>query len=546
MVVAESATALRLLALRTYLRALSMVPATLVLEAECPYIAGSAIHLPAARPRRAEADPGTAPIDDGWAWHCAATAHAMAHLAYSPPVFDGRGLGPLVRALMCVLEDARVEVLMANRLPGLGRLWASLHSVGPGDGADAPTLMLRLARALADPAYMDPHAWVRKGRALFFTDEHGRVPSLTRAADLRRLATRLGSDLGQMRLRFNAPSWRPGPDYRDDARWMWPAGATDDGEPVSAPSQAAANSTSDNPPPSVAEAPTTRYRYPEWDARIARLREDWCTVTEVTQPALESAAFEGPIGVDAGLRRALRRSRHTGPRADRVPSHLGERFDSQALVRAAVAMRVGAPIDPRLFLEPRPVRDALKVFLVIDQSVSCARPLPGSSRSMMAVSGDIAAQLAQAWQDMGVQVALAGFSSDGRHAISLRACKDFDEPMGPPVRARLAGLRAQHSTRLGAAIRHASTRLGQQRGPGDRLLVVLGDGEPWDIDIHDADYLVADARQAVRQARGTGVRTACVVLDPNTIETASRVFGWRATVAFKGMDALDALARRLV
>jgi nitric oxide reductase activation protein len=147
---------------------------------------------------------------------------------------------------------------------------------------------------------------------------------------------------------------------------------------------------------------------------------------------------------------------------------------------------------------------------------------------------------------MGVQVALAGFSSDGRHAISLRACKDFDEPMGPPVRARLAGLRAQHSTRLGAAIRHASTRLGQQRGPGDRLLVVLGDGEPWDIDIHDADYLVADARQAVRQARGTGVRTACVVLDPNTIETASRVFGWRATVAFKGMDALDALARRLV
>jgi nitric oxide reductase NorD protein len=546
MAVAEPPAELRLAALRTYLCALSPVPATLALDAERPFIAGSAIHLPAQRPGVAPAGAAIDSTDDDWPWQCAAAAHAMAHLVYSPPVFDGRGLGPLVRALMCVLEDARVEVLMAARLPGLRRLWASLHTVGPNDGANAPTLMLRLARALADPAYTDPHAWVGKARALFFSDELGTVPSVTGAADLRRLATRLGNDLGQMRLRFNAPSWRPGPDYRDDARWMWPAGATDEGEPVTPPSEAPARAARQSDAPPVPDAPSSLHRYPEWDARIARLRSDWCTVTEVTQPVLEWSDIDQPMGADPGLARVLRRNRRSGPRADRVPSHRGERFDPQALVRAAVAIRMGEAIDARLYLEPRPPRDALKVFLVIDQSASCAQPLPGSSRSVMAVSCDVAVQLAQAWQDCGVPAAVAGFSSEGRHAISLRSCKDFEEPVGVALRARLGSLRPQHSTRLGAAIRHASFRLAQQRGTGDRLLVVLGDGQPWDIDIHEPDYLVADARQAVMQARRDGVRTACIVLDPDAMEAASRVFGWRATVGFRGMGALDALARRLV
>ena len=121
-------------------------------EGQPPHLIGRVLHLPAQVPVRGVLSHG--------AWHHAAAAHAAAHLAFSPPVFDGRGLGPIVRALMGVLEDARVESLVDRELPGLTRAWRSLHTVHSGDGNGFETLLQRLARALIDPGYDDPHAWI--------------------------------------------------------------------------------------------------------------------------------------------------------------------------------------------------------------------------------------------------------------------------------------------------------------------------------------------------------------------------------------------------
>jgi len=37
------------------------------------------------------------------------------------------------------------------------------------------------------------------------------------------VARRLGHDIGQMRMLFNAKTYRVAPEYRDDHRWMWAA-----------------------------------------------------------------------------------------------------------------------------------------------------------------------------------------------------------------------------------------------------------------------------------------------------------------------------------
>ncbi len=74
-------------------------------------------------------------------------------------------MAPITQALLGLLEDARIEALACRELPGLRRLWSAWHTVTPADGSDFETLMLLLARALIDPAYDDPHPWVRKGRA---------------------------------------------------------------------------------------------------------------------------------------------------------------------------------------------------------------------------------------------------------------------------------------------------------------------------------------------------------------------------------------------
>ena len=213
--------------LRRTLRALWGIDVAVRFGAGLPHLAAGAIHLP-----------WQAPVgSDAAVWRLAAAAHAAAHLVYSPPVLDGRGLKPIVRALVGLLEDARIETLAGRELPGLQRWWRAQHGVTPLDGDGVEALLLRLARALADPDYEDPHPWVCKGRALFFLDGGGTVLAEPDARRLREIASRLGHDLGQMRLQFNPHGYRPGPDYRDDHRWMWPgeAGAEVQPQPLPPP-----------------------------------------------------------------------------------------------------------------------------------------------------------------------------------------------------------------------------------------------------------------------------------------------------------------------
>ena len=102
-------------------------------------------------------------------------------------------------------------------------LWRPLHTATPDDGIGCESLMSRLAHALADPGYSDPHRWVAKGRALLYLDEPLGLPARRTPAELRGAAMRLGHDIGQMHLPFNGQGYRPSPAYRDDHRWMWAA-----------------------------------------------------------------------------------------------------------------------------------------------------------------------------------------------------------------------------------------------------------------------------------------------------------------------------------
>jgi hypothetical protein len=146
--------------------------------------------------------------------YLAAAAHAGAHLIHSGVQFPAGKLKPVQIALASLIEDARVEALALRDLPGLRRLWMPFHTVSPASQTTAARLMMRLSRALLDPTYDDPDAWVSKGRALFAaTADRIGDPAISRE-----IGGLLGNDLGQMRLQFNANSYVVEPVYRDDWR----------------------------------------------------------------------------------------------------------------------------------------------------------------------------------------------------------------------------------------------------------------------------------------------------------------------------------------
>lgn len=510
--------------LRQTLRALWGLDAEVLADAEWPHLAGRSIHLPRIAP------PGC----DASAWRLAAAAHAAAHLVYSPPVFDGRGLRPIVRALVGVLEDARIETLAGRELPGLQRWWQPWHTVTPLDGDGVETLLLRLARALADQRYQDPHPWVRKGRALYFLDAHGKVLAEPCAERLRIIASRLGNDLGQMRLQFNARGYRPGPDYRDDHRWMWPAPSSGESQPAPPP-------PGRSPPEPVADEPAEPH--PEWDRLIARLRPDWCRVAE-RRVAADDAAAATPVPgpTPAAWRRALLGGRARGRWQPRLE---GPRIDLDALLRERIARRSGRPTDERLHRGRARDRRTGSALLLVDQSASTAAAWHEGGGSQLQAAGALAWQAARAFAAVGLSTSIAGFSSNGRHAVQWRQVQAFGEPLDAACRARLAALRSGGSTRLGAALRHAARRLARRRD-GEQIMLVISDADAHDVDVHDPLYLVDDARHAVRHARRQGVGVACVATDPRCAATARRIFGAAGTAVPQRLDELPRLLRALL
>jgi nitric oxide reductase NorD protein len=124
----------------------------------------------------------------------------------------------------------------------------------------------------------------------------------------------------------------------------------------------------------------------------------------------------------------------------------------------------------------------------------------------------------------GDRLAIWGFSSLKRDRVFLTRCKGFEGRMTPEVTARIGGLTPGHYTRLGAAIRHATAQLATQ--PSERkLLLVLTDGKPNDLDHYEGTHGIEDSHMAVREARRAGQSVHGVIVDADGQDWFARIFG---------------------
>lgn len=455
----------------------------------------------------------------------AVAAHAYAHLtapAARQPVLK---LKSLQVALAGLIEDARVEALAARRFPGLRRLWAGFHVAQPGGAVTTANLMARLARGLLDPEYADTDGFVEKGRALFAAADLD-DPAMGRA-----IGGLLGNDLGQLRLQFNAKTYVVEPAYRDDNMHLWDLPETPD-DALSMTVDAARGSDDgggEQQPGDGAPAPRARdagqddrgavlATYPEWDAAAGVERPDWTTLRD-TLPVLRpvGAEWAGEVALRAQVARLVRSS-VVGQSVRQSRQEHGEQLDLDAAVDAAVARRSGVQPDTRVYRDRRPRGRDLATL----SSWTCRnprRPLAPEAR--------------------GDQYALRAFASAGRDDVRLTRLKDFDEPLTPAVTARLAGLSPGLSTRLGAALRHAGAELAPLR-TSRKLVLVLTDGEPSDIDVAHPQELVEDARRTVLGLRLRGVDVFGIVMDPDGAGSGSAIFGRHNTVAVRRLEELPA------
>jgi len=500
---------------------------------------------------------------DAEALYKAAVAHVGAHLAFSRQKFPVRTLKPIQVALVSLIEDARVELLAGRQYPGLLRLWRRFHIAGESDAPAGPNLaaplMARLARALIDPDFADDNPWIAKARRLFA--EAG--PDYDDPEQIRRIGVLLGNDLGQMRIQFNARTHVVQPAYRDDNLGLWdfgppPPDAADAAQTVLDSVRIERTETADSPnreqqEPDPAGAETAGRvravdtadgvpvaRYPEWDYLSAEMRRDWTTVVEHEPPLAPAGIIDRILSEHADAERRIealvRQARVSRPaRLRRQPE--GDRLDLNAAIRVAIDLRLGLAPEARVYETMALLQRDLSVLLLLDISESTKDTIRGTTTSVFSLERAATALLAQAMEGVGDPFALHAFCSNGRDDVRWFRIKDFGRPYDAGARRRLAGLRPGYSTRLGAALRHAGAEIAGQ-STYRRLILVVTDGEPADIDVDNRRTLIEDARKAVHDLGQQGIDVFCVALGTTGEDMLRRIFGRRNAVQIPDVRAL--------
>lgn len=261
------------------------------------------------------------------------------------------------------------------------------------------------------------------------------------------------------------------------------------------------------------------YSYPEWDHVRGRYRPRWCTVAEFDPPPL---AETNPVPErDRPVRRELSRLGLTHERHRRQPQ--GDALDLTALIDAAVARVAGVDVDTRVYECRRRTAHDLSVLILLDATGSTRTTSTG--HRVFDQQRDLVALLTAALDHLGDRVATYGFSSEGRNAVQFVRVKEFGDRYDHAARQRLAALSPRGFTRLGAAIRHGTHVLNTRAGTTKKLLVLVGDGFPYDTGYEDR-YAEGDSRRALSEAVARGVGCACISVGsaPN-IAVNKRVWG---------------------
>ena len=149
--------------------------------------------------------------------------------------------------------------------------------------------------------------------------------------------------------------------------------------------------------------------------------------------------------------------------------------------------------------------------------------------------------LAHAMSELGDPFAIAGFCSNNRDDVRYYRIKDFGNPLNEQVLTRMASLKSNLSTRMGIAIRHAGTSLASQH-TYRRLLLIVTDGEPSDLDVNDPLYLIEDARKAVQTLSNQSIDVFCVGLETAGKSYLEKIFGRRN---FSLIDRVEQLPLKL-
>ncbi|MBN2865107.1 MAG: VWA domain-containing protein [Thiotrichales bacterium] len=489
-------------------------------------------------------------------YYLSAALHCAGHIIYSKP-WQSKTLNNRQMVLIGLFEDARVEYLSQKHFKGVFKIFGRqfLEFVQEDEGFNG--IAYRLAYALRDPSYKSDHPLVQKASLAFHALSDDQLHDSNSSYQL---GLQVANDIGQLRISMNERTAFNLFDYRDNNAFLWEStehimseineggrsnesvgvtGVTfeeslcgksvaDDSQQSTVAHQMSLASVDKDSEHKLSSdsVNTSESAYPEWDYRIGRLKQNWCIVKETIhsksnlEPLVPLVAYDRLIGQ---LQKKIQTYQFNRDKKRRRPQ--GVELDLEALVSFRVDSLMGyTPSESNVYIEEvHNAQNKFVLLVLLDLSESMNDCLPNTPTSLLEITSESLYVLSSLLNRLGHHYAVHGFSSDGRKDVKYRVFKEFMSPSVILDEQGLYDLKASYSTRLGAALRHADQKM-QSRPEQHKLIMVISDGQPSDIDVFDEEYLIEDARVALREAEQNGCHAFCLSLDSTGQDYVGRIF----------------------
>ena len=274
----------------------------------------------------------------------------------------------------------------------------------------------------------------------------------------------------------------------------------------------------------------------EWDYKSRILQRDHCRIIPMISRDAEPMALPGRLYQQAHkIRRQfemIRPHRHWMNR-----QYDGTELDLENYVNL-LADRKNRQISMEMpvYRELNNKTRDMSCLLLADLSLSTDAHVSNTSR-VIDVIRDSLFLFSEALSVTGDRFALHGFSSRNRNHVRFYDIKKFDDDYNDRIRGYIDAVKPGYYTRIGSAIRHATTLLKKQQTT-QKLLLILTDGKPNDLDKYEGIYGIEDTRQSIIEAEKEGIRPFCITIDEKAGDYLPYLFGKNAYILVKKVKDL--------
>ena len=472
--------------------------------------------------------------------YLALIAHLLAHNQFTTAIVADN-LSPHQRLFVEVFEDARVEYLCTKQYPGLKSIWQELiPKIGESVCNEETQSCIRhrasmLSRALIDENHnyknVEILKFVNKLKELMNTGESTTEDSLSLGLDYLANTRHASDSLADIFFTDTEIS------YRDDNRVMWIFIEDDDeGDDIF-------HKKFEDKENQKLEVVIPPHYYDEWDYKYASYKPDWAAVYERLHSHSDATFIDQLLDKNRDLAKQLKRIldllKPQNKKRLRFQEE-GSELDLDIALRSVIELKNGSQPDTRINTDFEHDSRSVSVLLLLDLSESLNDIVESTNQTILELSQEAVSLLAWSVEQLGDNFAIAGFNSNTREQVMYYHIKGFSEHWDDTVKARLANLKAEYSTRMGAAIRHGTHYLDLQKSD-KKLMLILTDGEPSDVDVEDPEMLIKDTHKAVQECQQKGMYPYCISLDNKADEYISDVFGSHYSV----IDRIESLPKEL-